>query len=622
MTRSFRIGCAIVCLCGVWATVSPATARESGFLTSPLKIGKTVSFKVNPEDLEEFQDARSAVLILHTHLLDPPDTLSMNLLDSSWRASCTLTDTSVKAVFYDFILETFEGTKNKVRSEQGLWDAMVVDGSGRPVLGAHQAIALSYAGSNEYRPENLDRMIAELREELRLYPRNYTARTLQYSAWLKKDASSPEIKRRIALEVDSLLTTPGDREAVMNFAIGAYRLLGEDDKAQVLEKSLIAQSPGGERAAMKRFSEIVQIQDAAQKLQELEKFLADFPGSRMSEPALAQAAASAIETNDTTAMIRSGDRLLKGALTLAGANGLAGIAGVFADNRFELDRAMAYVGKALDLVRASSAGGSEPAQREERDNAEAQYRDVLGWVLLQRNRVTEALTELQEAVKSRLQVKTFIHYAEALDRAGRKEEAMVWFGRAAAFSGPVGDAAYEAFKKLWAAAGKDTLQTDAFLGEQAQWVESASRDRILAGGENRPAPDFRLQDVRGGWVRLGDQKANIVLLCFWGTWSKSSQALLKSLEELTDQYGQSILFLTVAMDQDPNTIRQFVRKERLILPVLLNDGQERPYKLEGVPMVFLIDRGGNIRFSHKGYRRDINSILSVELENLLGATSL
>jgi peroxiredoxin len=623
MKKSSRNGLAILCLCAAGLAVSALTAQESGFLTSPLRIGSAATFKVDPEGSIFFGDARSVILNLYADLLDPPDTLSMKILHLAWRATYTPSDTSIKALFYNLTAESQTGEKIVVKPAQGLWEAMVVDDSGRPVFGAHQAIALSYAGSNEFRPEDLNRVNAELVQELRLYPDNYAARTMQYSVWLKQNAFSAEIKRRIALEVDSLLTLPGNREAVMNFAIGVYRLLGENDKAQVLEKSLIAQNPGGERAAMKRFSDIVKTEGAAQKLQALDGFLAEFPGSRMTEPALAQAAASAIELGDTTAMIRCGDRLLRGAVTLAGANGLAGIAGVFADGRYELDRAQAYAGKALDLVRSSaSAGGTDPEREEERRNAEAQYRDVLGWVLLQRDQIAGALSELQESAKSRLHVKTFIHYAEALERAGRKEDSMVWFGRAAAFSGPVGDAAYGALKISWKTAGKDTLQMDAFLNEQAQWVEKASRDRILAGKADRPAPDFRLQDIRGGWVRLNDQRGNAVLLCFWGTWSKSSQALLKSLERLTDQYGQSVLFLTVAMDQDPGEVRQFVRKEGLILPVLLNDGQERLYKLEGVPMIFLIDRKGDIRFTHKGFRKDINSILSVELEDLLGATSL
>ena len=615
---------ALASLCGLLLAASEASAQEAGFLVSPLKIGKPAVFRIDPVQYEAvLRDAKSVTLNLYTNLLNPPDTIPMAIYNGSWHAENVLTDTSVKAIFYCFSMVPYSGESRTFRPGQNLWDAMVVDGSVRPVFGAHQAVALSYSGSNVLRPENLDRVAAELREELRLYPNNYSARTLQYSVWLKKSGFSPETKRKIGLEVDSLLTTPAEREAVMNFAIGVYRMLGENDKAQVLEKSLIAQNPGGERSAMKRFSEIVNLQDAAQRMQELDRFLADFPRSRMTEPALAQAAASAIELNDTTAMIRIGDSLLRSAVSLAGANGLAGIAGVFADNRFELDRAMAYIVKALDLVRSvSSAAGSDPDREEERRNADAQYRDVLGWVLLQRNQVNEALNELQEAVKNRLQVKTFIHLAEALVRAGRREDALTWYGRAAAFSGSIGDAAYTTFKDLWKQTGKDTVLSEVFLSEQVQWVEKASHEKILAKKTVSPAPDFRLQDVRGGRVRLGDQKGNVVLLCFWGTWSKSSQVLLKSLEQLTDKYGQSVLFLTVAMDQDPNGVRQFIQKERLILPVLLNDEQEKNFRLEGVPMIFLIDRNGDIRFSHKGTRRDINSILSVEMEDLLEATSL
>jgi tetratricopeptide (TPR) repeat protein len=618
-----RTGFACVCCCGAWLMISAATVQEWGFLESAPQAGKTSAFSVDPVAVPAFQNARSAVLNLYTNLLNPPDTLHMKILHGTWHAFYSLRDTSVKALYYDFSLVTYSGEKIRLSPEKKLWDAMVADNSGGPVFGAHQAIALSYSGSYELRPENPDRVADELREEIRLYPNNYSARTMQYSTWLKKSGFSAETKRKIELEVDSLLTTPAEKQAVMNFAIGAYRMLGENDKAQVLEKSMIAQNPGGERSAMKRFSEIMNLQDADQRMQELNRFLSDFPRSRMTEPALAQSAASAIELDDTTAMIRIGDTLLKSAVSLSGANGLAGIAGVFADGGYHLDRALAYVKKAIDLIpSASPAESADPDRDEERRTADAQYRDVLGWVLLQRNQVPEALNELQEAVKSRFQVKTFIHLAEALARAGKREDALSWYGRAAAFSGSAGNAAYAAFRDLWKQTGRDTLLSEAFLNEQTQWVEKASRQKILDKKTLSPAPDFKLQDVRGGWVRLGDQKGNVVLLCFWGTWSKSSQVLLKSLEELTDKYGQSVLFLTVAIDQDPAVVRQFVQKEQIILPVLLNDDQEKKFRLEGVPMVLLIDRNGNIRFSHKGYRKDINSILSVEMEDLLGATSL
>jgi peroxiredoxin len=138
----------------------------------------------------------------------------------------------------------------------------------------------------------------------------------------------------------------------------------------------------------------------------------------------------------------------------------------------------------------------------------------------------------------------------------------------------------------------------------------------------RDAADFLLDDARGGQVRLSDQRGNVVLLCFWSTWSASSVRLLEALGTLTEQYGQNVLFLTVAMDRDRATVRSFLRREQPALHVLYNDGLEKAYRLEGVPAVFLVDREGRIQFSHKGFRKDIASILSIEIDDLLGATSL
>jgi tetratricopeptide (TPR) repeat protein len=610
------------------ASVRPGAANPAeGFVITPPQYGKAVLFRLDSDKVSgQLNDAKGVTLLLYKNLLNPPDEIPMTVMNGGWQASVAFGDTGVKALFYSFSVEMVSGGKRPLSAGQKLWDVLVVDVSGTPVYGAYQERALSYAGVSDKRTEDLDRALENIREELLLHSGNYSARTLKYSILLKKSGFSAEARRKIELEVDSLLSTPTDREGVMNFAIGAYGMLGENDKAQMIEKSLIAQNPSGERSAMKRFSDLLQIKDPADKKNALDRFLADFPDSRMTEPAMAQLAGSNIESGDTTGMKQTGDRLLKKASTLTGANALAGLAGVFADDRIELERALAYVQKALVLAR--SGGGNtgqavtDPTREEERRTAEAQYRAVLGWVLLQRGDAVQAQNELLEAVKNRLQAKPFFHLAAAFEKTGKKDEALICYGRAASFSGEMGEAAYQAFKTLWKTTGKDTLQADAFLDEQARWVENQSRTKILSERSVLPASDFWLTDVKGGKVRLSDQKGNVMLLCFWGTWSKASQFLLNALQDLTDKYGQSALFLTVAMDQDKNAVRSYVQKERIFLPVLFNDHQEKEYKLEGVPAIFLVDRSGNIQFSHRGYRTDINQILSVELDDLLGAKAL
>jgi Tfp pilus assembly protein PilF/thiol-disulfide isomerase/thioredoxin len=622
MKRSIRLA---VFATGIALTGTAAAAGpEAAGVAAPPRYGENAAFRLDPALVPGgLPEARSVVLEIYRRLPDPPLEVPMTLTAGSWRAWYSLKDTSVKALFFAFQAVDSSGSRRRPDLGQDLFDAPVLDASGRPVFGAYESIGISYTGVSDLRPENLDRAMDAFGRELRFHSENYSARLLLASARLKRSDFDDATRRGVEREADSLLAAGKDAESAARFAIGAYRMMGDTARVQALEKSLVARNPGGELAGRRRFSEILAVQDAAERGKNLERFLADFSSTSFVEPALSQIAAAAIETGDTVAMASAGDRLLRRAATLSGANGLAGLAGVFADMGIETGRALDYCLRALEIVRAGTeAGGTQAEAAEERTAAESRFRDVLGWVYLQRGEAVPAVRELEEAVKGPLQAKAFYHLGEALEKVGRREDALVQYGRAAAFSGTAGDAAYAAFRSLWRTTGRDTLLADASLDEQARWVEETSRRMILEKRSVRPAPDFLLDDVKGGRVRLSDQQGNVVLLCFWGSWSASSRRLVEALDELAGQYGRSILFLTVAMDRDRAAVRRFIQRERVVLPVLLNDGTEETYRLGGVPALFLIDREGRIQFSHMGYRKDINSILAVELDDLLGATAL
>jgi tetratricopeptide (TPR) repeat protein len=490
------------------------------------------------------------------------------------------------------------------------------DRTGRPVFGGLQAVALSYTGGSAMRPENLDKALAGCAEELRIHPDNTSARTLTYSIRLKQSGASAAVKRLIEIEVDSLLSAPGDRLSALRFALGAYRMLGLDDKARMIENSLVAQDPAGEEAALKRFSEILKIEDPVEKTGRLGAFVNDFPDSRIAETAMAQLAGSAIESNNTDALLRAGDMLLKKASTPAGADALAAVAGVLADGRLDLDRAETYVEKALGLVDSGFAGSATEGT-DDAVSIRARILDVSGWLAFQRGDASLALSTLREAEKHTLQANVLFHLGVVLEQTGRIDEALTEYARAAAFKGGAADAALDAFRTAWRMSGKDTLLAGAFLNEQARWAEEAGRSKILSKADARPAPDFRLEDSEGGWVKLSEQLGVPVVLCFWGSWSKSSASLLQSLGPVAEVYGDRVLVLTVAMDRQRLAVRNAIRKWKIALPVLFNDGLERDYGIEGVPMVFVVDSKGRILFTHRGFRADITQILGVELDDLL-----
>ncbi|MDM7925832.1 MAG: redoxin domain-containing protein [bacterium] len=613
----------------VFAAIVPAcigadSGREAAGIDAPPRHGENIAFRLNPALIPDgLAEGETPMLQVFPRLPDPPFEIPMTRTTGLWRAWYGLKDTSIKAIFFAFVTVDSSGTRTRPDLGQDLFDAPVVDAAGRPVYGAYEAIGISHTGISDLRPENLSLAIEAFRRELRFHPDNYSGRLLLASARLKNSDFSEAARRSVEAEIDSVLASGKDRESAVRFAASAYRMMGRTEKAEALEKSLADRDPKGDLAARKRFTQILGIEDRDERIRSLERFVADFPGSPFVEPALSQIVSAVIETGDSRAMAAAGDRLLRGASTLTGAHGLAGLAGVFADLGIEPDRALSYAGRAMEILAAEkAAGGGSAEAAEEREEAESRFRAVLGWVHVQRGEIVPAVSELQEAVKGPLQGKAFYHLGIALEKAGRLEDALVQYGRAAAFSGDVGDAAYAAFRSLWKNTGRDTLLADASLDEQARWVETASRERILARRSVRPAPDFLLEDARGGRVRLSDQQGNVVLLCFWASWSQSSMKLMEELDALAGQYGRSILFLTVAMDRNKTDVRSAVRKNDIVLPVLLNSGMEQAYRLSGVPAVFLIDRDGRIHFTHMGFRRDINSILSVEIDDLLGATAL
>jgi len=321
-------------------------------------------------------------------------------------------------------------------------------------------------------------------------------------------------------------------------------------------------------------------------------------------------------------MVTIGDRLLEKSTSPSAASALAGIAGVLSEKQTELDRAIAYAKSAITIIRSTQSSTKPPEispteWSEQLRTTEARYRDILGWAYLQQGKVIQGLSELREAVKGTSQPGVYYHLAAALQKSGDVDEALVNYGRAVAFGGEIGNMAYDVFYDLWMQSQKNPEEMDAFLDEQAEWIEENYRERVLSQRSIRSAPDFELQDLSGGWVRLSDQKGNVILLCFWASWSKSSRLLLQELQNLTDSYGMDVLFLTITTDVNLTTIEEFVHKNQLNLPVLLNEETDQDYGLRGVPTLFVIDSEGSIHFEHKGYRPDIREILKIEFEDLL-----
>ena len=238
----------------------------------------------------------------------------------------------------------------------------------------------------------------------------------------------------------------------------------------------------------------------------------------------------------------------------------------------------------------------------------ARYLDILGWVQFLSGDAANAIHTLQSASEQILDPGLLYHLAQVYDSQSQWNEAIDHYARVTAFGGELATLSHERLTALWQQTGNEESQLSALLDRYQDDVADTHRQKILDRRLSQKAPELELARLNGGQVRLSNLKGTPVLLCFWGTWSDASVNLLEILDKMTAS-GSRTELLTVSVDKDHTDISRFIRKYRVRYPVLrMNAETARRWKIRGVPMLFVIDSDGIIRFIHKGYRPDIEQV--------------
>jgi thiol-disulfide isomerase/thioredoxin len=114
------------------------------------------------------------------------------------------------------------------------------------------------------------------------------------------------------------------------------------------------------------------------------------------------------------------------------------------------------------------------------------------------------------------------------------------------------------------------------------------------------APDFRLQDLNGASVSLGDLRGQVVVLNFWATWCGPCQAEMPMIQESYNDGEFAVL--AINFDESIDKVQGFVNEISLSFPVLLDPGGkiQELYRVRGYPSTYFVDADGVIQFIHIG----------------------
>jgi thiol-disulfide isomerase/thioredoxin len=135
-----------------------------------------------------------------------------------------------------------------------------------------------------------------------------------------------------------------------------------------------------------------------------------------------------------------------------------------------------------------------------------------------------------------------------------------------------------------------------------------------------PAPDFTLKSRDGKNVRLSDLRGQVVMLNFWASWCGPCRQEMPLLDELSKRYGRAgFTLLGVNVEQDTAAGEKYLQDTPVSFPILWDPTSKvsQLYNIDAMPSTVMIDRDGNMRYLHRGYKPGYEKDYKKQIKELI-----
>ena len=127
----------------------------------------------------------------------------------------------------------------------------------------------------------------------------------------------------------------------------------------------------------------------------------------------------------------------------------------------------------------------------------------------------------------------------------------------------------------------------------------------VAAEDNQAAPDFTLTDAQGNEYTLSDLRGQVIMINFWASWCGPCRQEMPLLEQIHQRYEPlGFTLLGINVEENPEDGKSFLRERPVSFPVLYDpdNGISKLYDVVAMPSTVIIDRQGNVRYLHHGYK--------------------
>jgi len=144
----------------------------------------------------------------------------------------------------------------------------------------------------------------------------------------------------------------------------------------------------------------------------------------------------------------------------------------------------------------------------------------------------------------------------------------------------------------------------------------------FAASSSSPAPGFQLSGRGGKTIDLSQYKGQVVMINFWATWCGPCRQEMPLLEDIYKKY-KPMGFTMLGVNVEPKTGDPEGWLSKLPKPVTfpvafdVDSKVSKLYKVAGMPTTVFIDRKGNVREIHKGYKPGDEDLYLTQIRSML-----
>ena len=134
------------------------------------------------------------------------------------------------------------------------------------------------------------------------------------------------------------------------------------------------------------------------------------------------------------------------------------------------------------------------------------------------------------------------------------------------------------------------------------------------------AANFTLKSRSGKNIKLSELRGDVVMLNFWASWCGPCRKEMPLLEKIHKKYKRlGFTLLGVNVEQNSSAAKKYLKDVKVSFPILFDrtNKTSKLYDVSAMPTTILIDRNGNKRFLHKGYKPGYENDYKKQIKKLL-----